>query len=135
MNSEKNNNPLIVTAAVIKENGRYLVTQRMEDDTFSLLWEFPGGKLKSGESPEDGLIRECTEELDCGIVVLGINEVVYHSYENFNVLLLFYNCRIIDGNPKLAGVNDLKWLKPSELNTEIFLPADREFIKRLRTQI
>lgn len=132
MSSTYNSSPLLVVAAVIRENGRYLVTQRTPDDSYPLAWEFPGGKINPGESPEEALVRECKEELGCEIEVLRIKEVMFYSYPNMDVLLLFYNCQIRKGKPRILGVHQISWQLPEELKPEEFLPADKNFIAKLK---
>ena len=125
---------LLVTAALIEQDGLMLIAQRRLDDNFPGYWEFPGGKIEPGESPEEALQRECKEELDIEIEVGRIYDVVFHRYEDLNVLLLFYVCRIISGSPCALHCEKFEWTPRTELELEKFrfLPADIPLIAQLR---
>jgi len=122
---------IIVTAGVIVEQGKILVTQRREDSPHGLLWEFPGGKVKEGEEPREALRRELKEELDIEAEVGMIGEAVFHTYPEHPILLLTYHCRIEKGIPKLIGCHDLRWVNPDELEKLDMPPADDPIRKRL----
>lgn len=121
----------IVAAALIERQGRFLIARRLAADPFPGLWEFPGGKLEAGESPQQALQRECREELGIEVEVGRIREVLFHRYEAFSVLLLFYECAIIAGEPQALGCERLEWAAPESLDGYPFLPADKPLIKRL----
>ena len=91
---------VIVTAALISERDRILVTQRKKGSSHGLLWEFPGGKVEEGEDPRGALKRELKEELDVEAEVGRIFDAVFHSYPEYPVLLLVYRCRIDKGSLK-----------------------------------
>jgi 8-oxo-dGTP diphosphatase len=122
---------IIVTAAIIKDNGRYLIAQRKKDSHLGLKWEFPGGKLEVAEDPEKCLAREIKEELDITIEVIDIFEVVSHSYEQKNILLLCYMCKLMEGTPKPVDCNDFKWVALSEMPGFDFAEADRPVVEKL----
>jgi 8-oxo-dGTP diphosphatase len=122
---------IIVTAAIIKDNGRYLIAQRKKDSHLGLKWEFPGGKLEVAEDPEKCLAREIKEELDITIEVIDIFEVVSHSYEQKNILLLCYMCKLMKGTPKSVDCNDFKWVALSEMPKFDFAEADRPVVEKL----
>jgi len=122
---------LIVSAGLIIEEGKFLVTQRKEDSSHALLWEFPGGKVKEGEEPREALRRELKEELDIEVEVGTIFEVVYHHYPEYPVLLLVYHCRIDRGMPKPIGCHDLRWINLNELKRLDMPPADEHILSRL----
>lgn len=126
--------PLLVTAAIIEERGRYLITQRRPDCRHAGLWEFPGGKLEEGESPEQALQRELKEELDLTIAVDDVVTTIYHPYDWGAVLLLAYRCRIISGQLRHIEVADHRWTLPREMFDYPFLPADLPLIKQLATR-
>ena len=86
--------PLLVTAAVIFEKGKVLITRRPEDKAHAGLWEFPGGKVDPGESPEEALCREIREELDAEIQITGIFEVAFYRYDWGPVLILAYSTEV-----------------------------------------
>ena len=123
--------PLLVTAAVISDGEKILITRRPDDKRHPGLWEFPGGKVDPGESPEEALCREIREELDAEIQVLKIFEVVFHRYEWGPVLVLAYSCRLLTTAIRNLGVAEHRWLYPSELPGFSILPADQPIIDRL----
>lgn len=129
--SERLEMPLLVTAAIIFDRDKVLVTRRPDNKRHPGLWEFPGGKIDSGESPEDALIREIHEELGAEIEVEGIFEVVYFCYDWGPVLVLAYTCRILTGDLHDIGVAEHRWVDPRDLAALPFLPADRSIISRL----
>ena len=122
---------LIVSAGLIMKEGKILVTQRKEDSSHALLWEFPGGKVEEGEEPREALRRELKEELDIEVEVGAVFEVVYQHYPEYPVLLLSYHCRIEKGKPKPIGCHDLRWINLNELKRLAMLPADEYIINRL----
>ena len=123
--------PLLVTAAVISDGDKILITRRPDDKRHPGLWEFPGGKVDPGESPEEALCREIREELDVEVQVLKIFEVVFHRYEWGPVLILAYSCRLLTSAIRNLGVVEHRWLYPSELPEFSILPADQPIIDRL----
>jgi len=122
---------VIVTAALIIEQGKILVTQRKKDASHGLLWEFPGGKVKEGEEPREALRREVKEELDVEVEVGLIFDAVFYSYPEYPILLLVYRCRIGKGSLKPIGCNDLRWVNLRELETLAMPPADDPIRKHL----
>lgn len=122
---------IIVTAGVIIEDKKVLVTQRKEDALRGLLWEFPGGKTKQGEDPREALRRELKEELDIEVEVENIFEVVFHSYPEYPILLLAYGCRVRHGVPRPIGCRAFRWVNLKELNELVLAPADEPIRKRL----
>ncbi len=122
---------IIVTAALISESGRILVTQRKKGVHQGLLWEFPGGKVKEGEDPREALRRELQEELDVESEVGMIFDAVFYSYPEYPILLLVYRCRIDQGAPKPIGCHDLRWVAFDELFELPMPPADDPIRKHL----
>jgi 8-oxo-dGTP diphosphatase len=122
---------IIVTAGVIIQDGKVLVTQRREDSPQGMLWEFPGGKVEEGEEPRRALRRELKEELDIEAKVEKIFEAVFHTYSEQPILLLSYHCRIEKGTPKRLGCHDLRWVRREELERLAMPPADEPIRKRL----
>jgi 8-oxo-dGTP diphosphatase len=118
-----------VTAAVIFEKGKILVTQRREASFHRLLWEFPGGKVRANEEPREALQRELREELGVETRVGNLFEVVYHVYPEFPILLLVYECIIERGIPKPMECRDLRWMEVQEVLT-LSMPAADEPIRR-----
>jgi 8-oxo-dGTP diphosphatase len=122
---------VIVTAALIIEQGKILVTQRKKDSSHGLLWEFPGGKVKEGEEPRDALRRELREELDVEVEVGMIFDTIFYSYPEYPILLLVYRCRIEKGSLKPIGCHDLRWVNLRELEKLAMPPADDPIRKHL----
>jgi len=122
---------VLVSAAVIIEQKKVLVTQRKADSPHGLLWEFTGGKVKEGEEPREALQRELKEELDIEAEVGPILDVVFHPYPEHPILLLTYLCRVEKGIPKPIGCQDLRWVNHSELQRLVMPPADDPIRKHL----
>ena len=115
---------VVVTAALITEQGKILVTQRKKDSPHALLWEFPGGKVKEGEEPREALRRELMEELDVEVEVGMIFDAVFYSYPEYPILLLIYRCRVEKGLPRPIACQDLRWVPLRELGKLTMPPAD-----------
>ena len=123
--------PLLVTAALIEDNGRFLITRRPAHKPHAHMWEFPGGKMEAGESPQQALQRELREELAIEISAESIYEVIYHCYDWGPVLILVYCCRWMSGEIKHLEVDDHRWVTATELELLPLLPADQPLLKRL----
>jgi 8-oxo-dGTP diphosphatase len=123
--------PLLVTAAIIFDGEKVLVTRRPDNKRHPGLWEFPGGKIDSAESPEKALMREIREELGAEVEVEGIFEAVYYRYDWGPVLVLAYTCRLLTGTLHNIGVAEHRWAHPRDLTDFPFLPADQPIISRL----
>ncbi len=119
---------VIVAAALVREQGRILVTQRKEGSPYGLLWEFPGGKVEEGEDPREGLKRELKEELDVEAEIGMIFDAVFHFYPEYPVLLLVYHCRIDQGSLKPIGCRDLRWVTVGELR-KLAMPSADDIIR------
>jgi mutator protein MutT len=120
-----------VVAAIIRKEGKILITQRLNDVHLARLWEFPGGKVEAGESLDAALQREIREELGVDIAVQDKFYSVEHDYPGKPVRLHFFNCVIKKGKPEAVGVADLRWVLPAELAHFEFPPADEKLIERL----
>lgn len=123
--------PLLVTAAVIFDGEKVLITRRPDNKRHPGMWEFPGGKVDPGESPQQALHREIREELDAAVEVEGIFEVVYHRYDWGPVLILAYSCRLVSTSLHNIGVAEHRWVHPREFASFSILPADRPILGRL----
>lgn len=124
--------PLLVTAAIVQQEDRILLTRRLDGTRHAGLWEFPGGKLDPGESPQEGLQRELREELGLDIRVGEIFDVVYHRYDWGAVLLLAYRCEALGGEIRNLQVAEHRWVPPADLGSYPILPADLPLIARLQ---
>ena len=124
--------PVIVAAGVCIRRGKLLASLRGDKSHLAGHWEFPGGKLEPGESPEQCVIREFREELGIEIEVAGIREVVYYQYDQKNVLLLFYACSWVSGTPQALGAAEVRWVELPRLDELNWAPADRDFVARLQ---
>jgi len=121
---------LVVTAAVVEREGRYLVTRRQDGVHLEGCWEFPGGKLEAGESHADGLRREMREELDVDVVVGAEILAVPHAYDDRTVELHFYACRLA-GEPAPRLGQQMRWVTRDEMRALPFPPADEELIRKI----
>ncbi|KQZ80837.1 NTP pyrophosphohydrolase [Mesorhizobium sp. Root157] len=122
---------LLVTAcALIDTDGRVLIAQRPEGKQLAGLWEFPGGKVEKGETPEECLVRELREELgiETKIACLAPLTFASHSYDDFHLLMPLYVCRRFTGIPQPKEAQTLKWVKPRQLRDYPMPPADAPLI-------
>jgi len=122
---------VVVSAAVIRRDGRVLLTRRQPGSHLAGTWEFPGGKVEDGEDPESALVRECREECGIGIEVIDIVDVTFHRYPHKDVLLLFYDCRLLHGDVQHLGVAEHVWCLPSELGSYALPPPDAKVVGKL----
>src|SRR5450432_3710195 len=121
----------LVVAALVRREGRVLVSRRRADQPMPLLWEFPGGKVEPGEDPVVALAREVREELGCGVRVGRIHDVVFHAYEAFDLVMLVYACEISDGTPRAVQVAEIEWVTVTRLPELELLPADYPLARAL----
>ena len=121
-----------VVAALIWDQGKFMICQRPAHKARGLLWEFVGGKTEPGETLEEALIRECREELDITVSVGDIFTQVVHKYPDIHIRLTLFNCAIAAGTPRLLEHNDLKWIAPAEIPLFDFCPADRDILALIR---
>ncbi|OZI13359.1 8-oxo-dGTP diphosphatase MutT [Bacillaceae bacterium SAS-127] len=122
---------MYVVGAVIVEEGKILCAQRGEGKTLALKWEFPGGKIEQGESPEEALRREIEEEMRCQIEIGEQVEHTVYEYDFGIVHLTTFFCRIVEGEPVLTEHVAVKWLAPHELTSLDWAPADIPAIEKL----
>ncbi len=124
---------LVAACALIDPDGRVLIAQRPQGKSMAGLWEFPGGKVETGERPEQSLIRELREEL--GIVVreecLAPLTFASHLYPDFYLLMPLYVCRRWEGLVEAREQQALKWVHPNELRKYPMPPADEPLISHL----
>ena len=122
-----------VVAAIIKRGDRILATQRGYGE-FKDWWEFPGGKIEPGESPQDALVREIHEELDAAVRVERHIVDVAWDYPDFHLDMSCWLCSLVDEHVTLVEHEDARWLSASELGTVQWLPADIEVIDAITEQ-
>ena len=127
--------PLLVTAAIIRNHEKILITRRKEHVPYPLLWEFPGGKMEKNEDPRECVVREIKEELDMDIQVEDIFDVVYYRYPERPVMVLAYRCRWSGGEIQDLEVTEHRWATASELALFDFLPADIPLIEQLQSKV
>lgn len=120
-----------VAAAIIIKKGQYLIARRRGGTHLGGLWEFPGGKRESGESLEDCLRRELSEELGIEVTPPRPFTVVQHDYPEKSVELHFFFCSVLKGVPRALGCDDVCWVLPEDLLTYEFPEADRSVIAGL----
>jgi 8-oxo-dGTP diphosphatase len=121
----------LVVAGLIVRDGVVLITQRRADQALPLQWEFPGGKVEPGEAPVAALARELQEEIGVTVEVGRVWDVLFHAYQTFDLVMLVYACRLIEGEPRAVEVADVAWVAPPELPRWDILPADRPLVDRL----
>lgn len=119
-----------VVAAVIESNGLIFCTQRGYGE-WKDWWEFPGGKIEKGETPQEALKREIREELNCDISVGRLLGTVENDYPHFHISMHCFMCRLSEGSPRLLEHEAACWLPFDKLDTLKWLPADKEIIGRI----
>ena len=124
---------LVVAVALVDADRRVLIAQRPEGKSMAGLWEFPGGKVEAGETPEAALIRELEEELGIQTKTACLAPLSFasHSYENFHLLMPLYVCRKWQGIPQPKEHIALKWVRPQALRDYPMPPADEPLIAAL----
>ncbi len=125
---------LVVACALVDVDGRVLIAQRPKGKQLEGLWEFPGGKLEPGETPEDALIRELKEELDIDVTKACLAPFVFttHAYESFHLLMPLWLCRRWSGTPRALEHQAIAWVKPNRLSDYPMPPADEPLVAYLR---
>ncbi len=121
-----------VVAALIWDEGRFLICQRPAHKTRGLLWEFVGGKVERGESAEEALIRECREELAIEVKPCDVFMEVLHEYPDITVHLTLFNTLIVSGSVRLLEHNDSRWITRDEIDDYAFCPADTEILAAIK---
>lgn len=124
---------LVAAVALIDRDGRILIAQRPEGKTLAGLWEFPGGKINAGETPEFALCRELEEELGIEVRECCFSPLAFasHAYDDFHLLMPLYACRMWTGTPQPREGQALKWVLPTELYDYNMPPADLPLIPQI----
>lgn len=121
-----------VVAALIWDGDRFMICQRPAHKARGLLWEFVGGKVESGESPKEALIRECREELAVTVAPTDVFMDVVHHYPDLDIHMTLFNARIVSGSPVLLEHRDLRWITSGEIDSFDFCPADTAILAELK---
>lgn len=124
-------NVIRVIAALIEQGGKILIAQRNGEGNQALKWEFPGGKIDPGETPEECLVRELKEELNLDIRVGELFETINYDYPTWTIQLLVYRAEIIGGELQLHVHKDVRWVSPSEIASYEFCPADVALVEKI----
>ena len=124
----------VVAAILVDSENRIFATQRGSGD-WKDWWEFPGGKIEPGETPEEALKREIWEELETRISVGQLLQTVEWDYPKFHLTMHCYLCRVESGSLTLKEHEDAKWLSSNELDSLQWLSADWEIIENLKTAL
>ncbi len=124
---------LVSAVALVDVDGRVLIAERPEGKSMAGLWEFPGGKVEPGETPEMALIRECHEELGIDVTSACLAPFTFasHVYEKFHLLMPLYLCRRWNGTPQSREGQQLKWVRPNKLRDYPMPPADVPLVAML----
>lgn len=125
---------LVAAAALIDRDGRILIAQRPKGKSMAGLWEFPGGKVAAGETPEYALMRELREELAIETRPCCFSAIAFasHSYEDFHLLMPLFVCRVWEGSVRPQESQAVKWVLPSALRNYPMPAADIPLISALR---
>ena len=123
-----------VVAALIWDGDKFLACQRPAHKAGGLFWEFVGGKVEEGETLEQGLIRECIEEIGVKIRVGDIFMEVDHTYPDIDIHLTLFNAEIEEGEVKMLEHNDIRLISPDEIDNYRFCPADDEILVKIKNE-
>lgn len=127
----------VVAAALIDQSGRILLAKRSAYKAMAGLWEFPGGKVDDGETPDMAIIRELKEELGITVSAKDLKPLTFvsHTYDTFHLFMPLYICHAWQGEPKALEHEDLAWVHADSLNTYEMPEADEPFIDALQSYL
>ena len=120
-----------VVAALVVENGKFMICQRPAHKARGLLWEFVGGKVEPGETRAEALVRECREELGVAVAPGPIYMEVDHVYPDITIHLTLFRASIVAGRPQKLEHADIRFIAPSDIPLYAFCPADAAILKRI----
>ena len=145
VNSAVNNYPLLpkkrikpnynVSIGVIWKNGKILVSKRMPNKLLGGLWEFPGGKVKKGETSKECLAREVLEELDISIKINSFIKTIKHSYSHFSITMDAYHCAMLGGSPRAIQCASYRWISPLALDTLAFPSSSHKLFNDIQSYV
>lgn len=125
---------LHVVCAVIRKGNKIFATQRGYGE-FKDGWEFPGGKIEPGETPQQALAREIREELDTEIKVGDLIDTVEYDYPNFHLSMQCFWCEVVSGKLTLLEAEDARWLTKESIGSVEWLPADKELVEKIAEEL
>ena len=121
-----------VVAALVVENGKFMICQRPQNKARGLLWEFVGGKVEPGETKAQALVRECREELGVTVVPGDVFMEVDHVYPDITIHLTLFRARIAAGQPQKLEHADIRFIAPEEIPQYAFCPADASILEQIK---
>ena len=121
-----------VVAALVVENGKFMICQRPQNKARGLLWEFVGGKVEPGETKAQALVRECREELGVTVVPGDVFMEVDHVYPDITIHLTLFRARIVAGRPQKLEHADIRFIAPEEIPQYAFCPADASILEQIK---
>ena len=129
----KKKNIYVSAVALIDWQGKVLISSRSENQILHNFWEFPGGKLKTNESPDDAIIREIKEELSLDINKKSLKPLSFntYTYKEFHAIIFFYICRSWNGTPLSKNKQKILWVEIDKLKNYNFLPGSSKFVLEL----
>ena len=120
-----------VVAALVVEDGKFMICQRPEHKARGLLWEFVGGKVEKGETKEAALVRECREELGVTVIPGDVYMEVDHVYPDITIHLTLFRAVIAAGRPRKLEHADIRFIAPADIPRYAFCPADAAILARI----
>lgn len=124
-----------VVAALVVEDGKFMICQRPEHKARGLLWEFVGGKVEPGETRTEALVRECREELGVTVAPGSIFMEVDHVYPDITIHLTLFRAAIVAGRPRRLEHADIRFIAPEEIPAYAFCPADESILEEIQQRL